>query len=263
MKSMKTFLTFLMLVALIVPSTLGQRRTETWQVLRIQDKEPALVYEVFLRAGTVRYLESSTDGSNPVPNSTEVPTVGAEPVLGYWTTKPQRGERIFGVNSDSTGFGRKDIAASDTGYAAAWVFRPDDSTPPSAVILGLRGLRVPAGGMGADKDTETLTIPARSIARVAAIFRHSATPQFVDFDQVILEGESETGGFFTVARNDTAAPITINVSGWTVVNTPVTGTKRHMTLSVKPVGNDVILVSGRFGSEPESFAAAVIITRTP
>ena len=235
---------------------------QSWQVLNIHDKEVALIYEVFYKPGTVQYLESYPSTSEAQPYSTKVSSVGADPYLDFWHTKAQRGDRVFGAQSTSSGFAQADIVNS--GDAAVWVFRPNATSSPAAVILGLRSTSTPAGGTGTMSPGKvTLTLPAKSVARAAVIFRKSKNPMYIDSNQIFLEGSDEKADFITLATNDGTAPITISIMGWTTINIPVPGGKRYMSLTSKTAGNNVTFIAGRFPSEPECFAAAVIVTSTP
>lgn len=240
--------------------TLAQR--ESWQVLGIRDKERALVYEIFYRPGLVKYRESSTATSEVWNYSTDFPSIQDGPVLGYWNSPERRGERVFGAHSETAAFASTNVVA--LGDTATWVFRPDASGSPSAVILGLRAARAPAGGSSAPAPVAaTLTVPPRSVARAAVLFRRSINPIRINFGQTTVEGDDEKGGFLTVARNETNAPMTISVTGRMDITTHGVPTDRRMVLRGQSAGNDVTLISGRFPGEPDSFTAAVIASPLP
>jgi hypothetical protein len=57
--------------------------------------------------------------------------------------------------------------------------------------------------------------------------------------------------------------MTINVTGRMEITLNGVPTDRRMVLRSQPAGNDVTLISGRFPAEPDSFAAAVIISPLP
>lgn len=260
---MERLAAFSILLMFLVGVCVFAQPPQPWQVLGIHDKEQALVYEVFFKAGRVQYLESyPTLPGDDQSYSTNIVSVGAEPVLGFWLTKPQRGDRIFGAHSDSPAFAQANVA--NIGDAATWVFRQSAADSSSAVILGLRNASMPVGGSGIFPPRQvTLTLPARSVARAAVIFRRSGNPLYIDSDQVFLTGSSETGDFVTLATNEGRSPINITLTGWTITNSPIPGTKRFMILGSKPADNNVTLIAGKFPSEPECFAAAVIISSLP
>jgi len=259
---MKTLATSSMLLVLLVGVSVFAQPSQPWQVLGIHDKEQAFVYEVFFKAGKVQYLESYATTAEEQSYLTDIPSVGADPVRGFWTTKPERGDRLFGAHSDTPTFAQADVI--NIGDAAAWVFRQNAAASPSAIIVGLRNATTPVGASGIfPPRSAKIILPAKSVARAAVIFRRSANPLYIDSDQVFLEGAGETGDFLTLAKNDNNSSISITLTGWTVTNSPIPGTKRFMILGSKPAGNNVTLIAGKFPSEPECFVAAVIISPLP
>jgi|GEM_PF-4055001 len=252
---MKTFL-FSVFLLLFWACNLTIQAQETWQTLNIGDKERALVYEVFYKSGKIEYGETYTP---PITYLTDIQTVGSKPTVEFWRTKPERGNRKFGAKSSATNFAKSTNLTSSSGNASAWIFRSAENSSPSAVIVGLRAAFAPAGNTGSSAPRQvTINLPARTVAYIATVFRNSKTPLYIDTNEQFLVSDGESGDFRQLARNETNAPITIIIKGWTTVDDPI-GAKRHMNVSSKEAGSDVILLSGSFPSEPECFAAAVIL----
>jgi hypothetical protein len=236
-------------------------QVHSWQVLTLRDKEPALVYEVFYRAGTLKYRESYPNSSENYTYTTPVSTVGQSPVLGYWRSDAHRQDRLFGATSQSPAFSHS--TAVSLGTSAAWTFRPATEDPPSAVVLALRGSSNTAGQAGGHPSSTMITLPAHSQARAAVIFRAAVNPIRIDFGNTVIVGDGERGGYVNIATNMTNQPIQLRVTGKVSIPNSPAGGYRNMSIRSKPAGQNVTLLSGNFAGEPDSFAAAVITAPLP
>jgi hypothetical protein len=218
----------------------------------LTDNDDAVVYETYYRGGKIDYLERDASTAQEFKYTVVQPPVPNPPLQNYWESTRRTGNRSFVASSTSPGYESLDVVGTQD--ATLSVFRPTANEVPSAIVIALRNPQANAGNSGSVQTPITLTIPPRTVAYAALVYRKSTAPIDTLFGNKTYSG-SDSAGFVEIARNETTAAINIQVSSSTTVAT----TTYQATLSSRDSGN-ITLVTGQFGSEPTAFAAAIVKT---
>lgn len=221
--------------------------------LEFHETDSGAVSELFYRAGTISYqLGGKTY------NTTERSRARSDraPRTHEWLIQPRSSDQQLLAYSKSPGF--ETSTAVHLADAMLWVFRENDQSLHSAVVLAFAFPDEIVGRADTRPQDATVTIPPKTTARMELIFGRSANEVTVQLNDQSVIGSDGKIARIEKLKSGSSDPLSVVLRASVRLRGPNTPVQK-VDIRSKALDPNHVLFVGNFGGERSAFAAALVL----